>query len=328
MPAAQPQRPNPAPGRAVTSWRFNGWRGRAWTQRAGGGTARPSSARCRARLQPGLGSGPAGYFRREAVAKFPSRAWCLPRDEFIGIGQWWFARLWLSGSPVGRFLIRIYVCVYIYLCIYLQVHPPARDALAAGSLSGWVRSFHGGWSGRGALQAWGQSPAAPLSIRNVQHRSRDNLVEFGSFTPSHAPVVGFDCPLCRAHVAGQWPHTWPSLRWDPGRQKSHTQAVVLGSEVGNVPGRGHPASCEGFFLRRIHKTLRSALSVLGSPAVSRVRSGRAASKPWWREKGALTAVPSASLVCRAREGKGIPWEHGLFSQLQEQLSCWCEGRYQ
>lgn len=39
VPAAQPQHPNPAPGRAVTSWRFNGWRGRAWTQRAGGGSA-------------------------------------------------------------------------------------------------------------------------------------------------------------------------------------------------------------------------------------------------------------------------------------------------
>lgn len=109
-------------------------------------------------------------------------------------------------------------------------------------------TFCGGQSGRGALQAWGQSRGAPLSMRSVQRRSRDNLVGFGGFTPSHAPVVGFDCPACRPHVAGQWPHTWTSLWWDPGWQSPHTQAVVLGGEVGNVPGRAHPASCEGFFL--------------------------------------------------------------------------------
>lgn len=72
VPAAQPQRPDPAPGRAVTSWRFNGWRGRAWTQRAGGGTARHSSARCRARLQPGLGFGPAGISEERQWQSFPA----------------------------------------------------------------------------------------------------------------------------------------------------------------------------------------------------------------------------------------------------------------
>lgn len=68
----------------------------------------------------------------------------------------------------------------------------------------------------------------------------------------------------------------------------------------------------------------------GSRGESRVRSGRAASKPWWKEREAFAAVPSADLVRRAGERKAIPWlwEHGLFSQLQEQLSCWFEGRYQ
>lgn len=73
--------------------------GEAGPGRSEPAAARHGTARRRARLQPGLGSGPAGYFRGEAVAKFSSRAWCLPRDEFIGIGQLWFARLWLSGSP-------------------------------------------------------------------------------------------------------------------------------------------------------------------------------------------------------------------------------------
>lgn len=63
---------------------------------------------------------------------------------------------------------------------------------------------------------------------------------------------------------------------------------------------------------------------------SRVRSGQAASKLWWKQREALAAVPSADLVCRAGEGKAIPWlwERGLFSQLREQLSCWFESRYQ
>lgn len=93
--------------------------------------------------------------------------------------------------------MRIYMYIYIYFIYFFNVHPPARGALAAG----WVRSFHGGWSGHGALQAWGQSHAAPLSRRSVQHRFRDNLVGFGSFTPSHGPVVGFACPLCRWSLA-------------------------------------------------------------------------------------------------------------------------------
>lgn len=144
-------------------------------------------------------------------------------------------------------------CIYRYnfIYMYLDVHPPARDALVQrlqGSFPQWAMTFCGGQSGRGALQAWGQSRGAPLSMRSVQRRSRDNLVGFGGLTPSHAPVVGSDCPACRPHVAGQWPHTWTSLWWDPGWQSPHTQAVVLGDEVGNVPGRAHPASCEGFFL--------------------------------------------------------------------------------
>lgn len=64
--------------------------GEAGPGRSEPAAARHGTARRRARLQPGLGSGPAGYFRGEAVAKFSSRAWCLPRDEFIGIGQLWF----------------------------------------------------------------------------------------------------------------------------------------------------------------------------------------------------------------------------------------------
>lgn len=66
------------------------------------------------------------------MAKFSSRAWCLPRDEFIGVGQLWFARLWLSGSPQGGFrFVFTCACIYRYnfIYMYLDVHPPARDAL-------------------------------------------------------------------------------------------------------------------------------------------------------------------------------------------------------
>lgn len=65
VPAAQPQRPNPAPGRAVTSWRFNGWRGRAWTQRAGG-TARLGTAQLTA---TGARLRPCGVFPRRGTGK-------------------------------------------------------------------------------------------------------------------------------------------------------------------------------------------------------------------------------------------------------------------
>lgn len=64
--------------------------------------------------------------------------------------------------------------------------------------------------------------------------------------------------------------------------------------------------------------------MLESRGVSWVRRPRSHSG----RRGKL--LPSADLVPRAGERKAIPclWEHGLFSQLQEQLSRWFEGQHQ
>lgn len=76
---AQPQHPNPALGRALRSWEFNGWRGRARPQRAGGSSARLAAGHRCTGWNRGTAPALRVYFRGEvAAAKFCSRAWYFP----------------------------------------------------------------------------------------------------------------------------------------------------------------------------------------------------------------------------------------------------------
>lgn len=66
----------------------------------------------------------------------------------------------------------------------------------------------------------------------------------------------------------------------------------------------------------------------GIRGVSRVRSGPAASKPRWKERKGKLLPRCLLLTLCAELLKGKPFPGCLFSQLQEQLSCWFESRYQ
>lgn len=92
------------------------------------------------------------------MPKFSSRAWCLPRDEFIGIG----AVVVCPALVVGRFWICIYVCAYIFLYIFICASSCSGCSCpeGAGSLPRWVMSVPGGQSGPGPLQ---DSATWPLS---------------------------------------------------------------------------------------------------------------------------------------------------------------------
>lgn len=118
VPAAQPQHPNPAPGRAVTSWRFNGWRGRAWTQRAGGGTAQLAAG-------PGCnwGSAPAlrGISEERQWQSFPAVLGVCQGMNSLALGT-----CGLPGSGCrdlrrevfdSCLLVRVYIGIILYICI-------------------------------------------------------------------------------------------------------------------------------------------------------------------------------------------------------------------
>lgn len=128
------------------------------------------------------------------------------------------------------------MCVCVHMCIPLQgmlLFRGCRQLAWVGDVLPWRAC------GRGDLQAWGN----PLWVSRVLHLARSDFVEFGSFVPSRAPAVGFYHPTCRAHaiLAGCLLMPAPGW-WDPGWQILRMRALVLGDEVGNIPGRGYPAS--------------------------------------------------------------------------------------
>ena len=82
--------------------------------------------------------------------------------NLLGIGQRWFAWLWLSGRRcLCREIFRgrdIYVCMCVYTCA--SSCKGCCPSEAAGSLPGWAACFRGGQSAEGAWP-WGSVGAEP-----------------------------------------------------------------------------------------------------------------------------------------------------------------------
>lgn len=139
------------------------------------------------------------------MAKFSSRAWCLPRDEFVGIGAVVVCPALVVVISVGRFWICIYVCIYIFVYIYMCIlllgmllSRGCRQLAPVGDESSWRAEWP--WA------TAGQCHVAPLSTRSVQRRSRDNLVGFGSFAPS-LPLWWGLTARCAGHMSLVSVHT-------------------------------------------------------------------------------------------------------------------------